>query len=139
MEEGLNQLPYKECTVTTPTGNQGCYSYIFIIKNQVELEGGWKESSKSVCTLRSLVGAVLLSNLINPETFSKEIYVNDFFLMACLSIQVKGQSVFFSMQVLPFWSHRDGVKNCWQLLSPSAGKLQALTNGWAALKLQVQG
>lgn len=71
--------------------------------------------------------------------FSKEIYVDDFFLMACLSIQVKGQSVCFSMQVLPFWSHRDGVKNCWQLLSPSAGKLQALTNGWAALKLQVQG
>lgn len=24
VEEGLNQLPYKECMVTTPTGNQGC-------------------------------------------------------------------------------------------------------------------
>lgn len=51
----------------------------------------WKERSlsKSVCKMKSLGGAVFLNNL-NSETFSREIYVGDFLLMACLSIQIKG-------------------------------------------------
>lgn len=92
MEEGLNQLPYKECMVTTPTGNKGCYSQILVLK-VLEVRGKWgkkSDLSKSVSKMRSLGGAVLLNNLINSEMFSKEIYMGDFLLMACLSIQVKG-------------------------------------------------
>lgn len=52
--------------------------------------GEKSDLSKSVSKMRSLGGAVLLNNLINSEMFSKEIYMGDFLLMACLSIQVKG-------------------------------------------------
>lgn len=88
MEEGLNQLPYKECTVTTPTGNHSCYCNIFLKNSELELRGNGKKNSlhKLVCRMWSPGGAVLLNNLINLETFSKEIYVDDFLLMACLSI-----------------------------------------------------